>query len=218
MNVLHHGDTEAANYLHHLNTFYHENPLLSRSKGIQYIIYTFPSNTRHLPFKKNSNSMARCDECKRVEGCARREAASATLVAATSSSSDTRASSPSAAPSPSITKGHDLSDHTPSDLTSIYQIPPAPIPSKAWAIHCFAGRRHDLTPAMKITDLIRTFAAIPTAQWPLGLHNNQGLFSPHGDAIFQTPHEDNVCAEVFISAILPVIPPGRIEKFASTTL
>lgn len=70
---------------------------------------------------------------------------------------------------------------------------------------------------MKATDVTKASAAIPTTCWPLAMRDENHKFPLHSNSVFCTPLKDNIFVEVFITSILPVVPPNYTEKYSEST-
>ncbi|KAI1782378.1 hypothetical protein LXA43DRAFT_1104160 [Ganoderma leucocontextum] len=114
---------------------------------------------------------------------------------------------PSRSPAPTVTVP---------DLTTIHCVLPAIIPSDAWNLRACSGLHRHFTPSTSPAELVRAFAAIPTARWPIAMRDADGAFPPRSDTTFCTPIADDVVAEVYITSLLPVVPANQPERYSES--
>nr|VWO98143.1 Uncharacterized protein [Ganoderma boninense] len=206
-------DIHAERFYRHLNSLYQSNPTLRRSEGIRYLLAAFSADSHLLTFERSAKSSLRRADRKRAAIAAKKTGSSPPSPPGTTPASSGTPVPPS--PSAPSVEPPPIPAATPA-IATLPRIPPAIVPSEAWQARAFAGRRRDLPPTLRSSDIVRTFLTLPTSEWPLGMRDDQGMFPPRGPNVFSTPLAADVYAEAFISALLPLVPEGRDERFAES--
>ena len=197
-------DKYAAHLYRHLNVVFQSDPTICREEGPSYLIRSWPADAARLPFERGaSNSTSRRNERKKVQRAAEREATATATLSTPIPDATAAPIRPSRPPSPM-------------DFSSAHWVSPAIIPSEAWSVRAFSGLQRQLEVSMKATDVVKAFATIPTARWPVAMRDEHGKFPMRSDSTFCTPLKDDVFAEVFITNILPVVPSNHPEKYSES--